>query len=59
MLIFAFLHITMPDIISADADGVAEIAMELNTGRVLHRKNEQKRLPMASTTKIMTALIIS
>lgn len=58
-LIFAFLHITMPDIINADADGVAEIAMELNTGKVLHRKNEQKRLPMASTTKIMTALIIS
>lgn len=56
--IFAFLHITMPDTINANADGVAEIAMELNTGRVLHCKNERKKLPMASTTKIMTALII-
>lgn len=43
---------------SADADGVAEIAMELTTGTVFHSKNDGKRLPMASTTKIMTALIV-
>lgn len=57
-LIFAFLRITMPDIINANADGVAEIAMEQSTGRVLMSKNERARLPMASTTKIMTALLI-
>lgn len=41
------------------ADGVAEIAMELESGRILHAKNIDARLPMASTTKIMTALIIA
>ena len=40
-----------------EADGVAEIAMELTSGKVFHSKNAEKRLPMASTTKIMTALI--
>ena len=40
------------------ADGAAEYAMELNTGKVLHAKNSESRMPMASTTKIMTALII-
>jgi D-alanyl-D-alanine carboxypeptidase (penicillin-binding protein 5/6) len=35
----------------------AEIAMELTTGTVLHSYNENKVLPMASTTKIMTAIL--
>lgn len=43
----------------AHADGVAEIAMELNSGLVMHEKCADKKLPMASTTKIMTALIIA
>lgn len=42
----------------ASADGVAEIAMELDHGTVLHCKNAEAKLPMASTTKIMTALIV-
>lgn len=45
--------------VNAEADGVAEIAMELTSGKVFHSKNENKRLPMASTTKIMTALIVA
>lgn len=45
--------------VGASADGVAEIAMELNSGNVFMQKNADKRLPMASTTKIMTALIIA
>lgn len=45
--------------VNAEADGVAEIAMELTNGKILHGKNIDKRLPMASTTKIMTALIIA
>ena len=44
---------------SAEADGIAEIAMELESGTVFHGKNENQRLPMASTTKIMTALIVA
>lgn len=45
--------------VKASADGVAEIAMELESGTILHSKNAEARLPMASTTKIMTALIIA
>ena len=36
----------------------AEIAMELTTGTVLEERNADAQLPMASTTKIMTAIII-
>ena len=36
---------------------VASILMDAKTGMVLHAKNEAKQLPMASTTKIMTALL--
>lgn len=35
----------------------AACVMELGTGRVLYAYNERERLPMASTTKIMTALL--
>lgn len=43
---------------NAYADGIAEIAMELEHEKVLYSKNENAKLPMASTTKIMTGLII-
>lgn len=43
---------------TASASAAAEIAMELSTGKVLHEGNADCRLPMASTTKIMTAIII-
>lgn len=56
-LIASFMTFSSP--VNADADGVAEIAMELTQGKVLHEKNGDRRLPMASTTKIMTALIIA
>ena len=35
----------------------AAVLMECQTGRVLYAKNESEQLPMASTTKIMTALL--
>ena len=57
--IFAVLPITMSDIITANADGRAEIAIELTHGNILYEKNADIALPMASTTKIMTALIIA
>jgi D-alanyl-D-alanine carboxypeptidase (penicillin-binding protein 5/6) len=43
---------------SAETEGKAECVMELSSGKILHDKNGQEKLPMASTTKIMTALII-
>ena len=58
-IIFACLSTTMSDIIAVNADGKAEIAMELTHGTVLHERNSDAHLPMASTTKIMTALIIA
>lgn len=42
----------------AYADGAAECVAELYTGQILHCKNQNVKLPMASTTKIMTALIV-
>ncbi len=54
MLIF-----TPSKLISASADGVAEFAVELESGQILHEKNSHAKLPMASTTKIMTAYIIA
>ncbi len=41
----------------ADVPAEAAYLIEANSGRVLYAKNENARLPMASTTKIMTALI--
>lgn len=61
---FAFL-ISIPAVggkgnaVKASADGVAEIAMELESGKILHAKNIDAKMPMASTTKIMTALIVA
>ena len=42
----------------AHADGISEIAMELDHSYILCGKNIDRKLPMASTTKIMTALLI-
>lgn len=35
----------------------AAVVMEVETGRVLYEKNAHEKLPMASTTKIMTAIL--
>ncbi len=43
---------------NAKADAKAEIVMEVTSGKMLHEANADKKLPMASTTKIMTAIII-
>ncbi len=40
-----------------DVPAQAAYLIEANSGRVLYAKNEDARLPMASTTKIMTALL--
>lgn len=51
--IFSFNKATV-----AQASSQSEIAMELSTGEVLTQNNADVKLPMASTTKIMTAIII-
>lgn len=35
-----------------------EVVMEVMSGRVLHEKNPDEKLPMASTTKIVTAITV-
>ncbi len=47
---------------NARAEGVdvsanAAVVMEATTGRVLYEKNAHEKMPMASTTKVMTALV--
>lgn len=42
---------------SACADMAAAVVLEEKTGRVLYAVNDSLQLPMASTTKIMTAMI--
>ncbi|MBK5652830.1 MAG: D-alanyl-D-alanine carboxypeptidase [Rhizobium sp.] len=43
--------------ITADISAKAAVVMDVNSNRVLLSKNSNIRLPMASTTKIMTALV--
>lgn len=40
-----------------DVSAKSAILLEANTGRVLYEKNAFKKMPMASTTKIMTAIV--
>ncbi|MBQ9197719.1 MAG: D-alanyl-D-alanine carboxypeptidase [Clostridia bacterium] len=42
---------------AALADAAAAAVIEEKTGRILYASNEMKELPMASTTKIMTAML--
>lgn len=43
---------------AVEASAKAEIAMELTTETIITEKNADSKLPMASTTKIVTAIII-
>ncbi|HYE83824.1 MAG TPA: D-alanyl-D-alanine carboxypeptidase family protein [Clostridia bacterium] len=40
-----------------DTSARAAVIMDVNSGRVLYSKNMNEKLPMASTTKIMTTLV--
>ena len=67
ILVFSFLFYTF--VIPINAQETAQmplslsaqsaILMEAESGTVVCEKNAHTRLPMASTTKIMTAIIIS
>lgn len=56
-VVCAFFILAAPAV-ACSAEGIAEITIELSTGTILSAKNENERMPMASTTKIMTALIV-
>lgn len=60
MLLFANC-VSVPSACRADAQNAesrAECVIELSSRRFLHEKNADEPLPIASTTKILTALII-
>ncbi len=42
---------------AADVSAYSAILIEASSGEVIFEKNSEKRLPMASTTKIMTAIV--
>jgi len=48
---------TIPDVSGMEVGAKAALVMEARTGRVLFAQNEHEKLPIASTTKIMTTLI--
>ena len=54
-LIFLYNHIG--GLAQGETSAKAACVMELRTGRVLFEENMHQRLPMASTTKVMTALL--
>lgn len=56
IIIFCFMPIyTFAATPSTSARGA--VLMEVETGRVLYEKNPHEKMPMASTTKIMTAIL--
>lgn len=52
------LFFTRPISAHAYALSKGEVVMEVMSGRVLHEKNPNEKLPMASTTKIVTAITV-
>ncbi len=63
VLLFIFLTLFCPIVARKDFNATAKsqkqgyVLIECSSNRVLKAENEHERLPMASTTKIMTALI--
>lgn len=43
---------------AAAAEGAAECVVEVSSRRFLHEKDAERRLPMASTTKVLTAILV-
>ena len=62
LTILLILQINTKSLYAKDEKSLAPTAksailMDAKTGRILYSKNANEELPMASTTKIMTALI--
>ena len=47
------------DIEALNTSAKACMVMEANSGRVFYSKNQYQHLPLASTTKILTSLVIA
>jgi D-alanyl-D-alanine carboxypeptidase (penicillin-binding protein 5/6) len=61
LLLFILFYSILPSLSSADPDEIqsrAAVVMDATTGRVLYAKNPNLRLLPASTTKLMTAIVV-
>lgn len=58
ILVIAFAPLFLQNYQVAKADSFAEIVIEKTSGRILYSQNENAKLPMASTTKIITAITV-
>lgn len=55
--IFTFYNLPQNNV-CAHAQSKGECVIDINSNRVLYANNENKKLPMASTTKILTAITV-
>ena len=56
--LFATIHFSLFSAYAYEFHSRATVVMESSTGRILYAKNPNLRLPPASTTKLMTAIIV-
>lgn len=57
-VLFLFSFVLCGNVSAKASEGKAECVMELNSRRILYESNGDMRLPMASTTKIVTAITV-
>lgn len=58
IIVFSFFVLNASAVSVADISAEAYVLIEANTGTIIASNNEFKKLPMASTTKIMTTLLL-
>lgn len=58
LLVFSLLFFLPKKAMAFEVSAKAAIVVNAATGKVIYSQNADKRLPMASTTKIMTALLL-
>src|SRR4030043_1715172 len=56
--LFATIHFSLFSAYAYEFHSRATVVMESSTGRILYAKNLNLRLPPASTTKLMTAIVV-
>lgn len=57
LLLLCFSGVSLSVSAAPEVSAQAAVVMEQESGRILYQKNAAAKLPMASTTKIMTALV--
>ena len=57
LVLFSIIFYTGNHVLAANTDAMGACVLDIATNRVLYSKDADKKLPMASTTKIMTAIL--